>query len=71
LTIGFTKEQPKARNHRDDFYKVKTGSLDIKKFDLTGIAGTFSLKADKKGQEINLPDAFDFPCIGGGSRCKL
>jgi len=51
-------------------FKVQGGTLDIKKFDLTGIAGSFSLKAEKKGEAIDVTGAFDFPCTGGGSRCK-
>lgn len=53
-----------------NYYGVKQGSLDIKKFDQTGIAGTFSLKAEKMGKVIDVSGAFDFPCTGNGSKCK-
>jgi hypothetical protein len=59
-----------------DYYRVTQGRLDIKKFNFQGVTGTFSLKAmplrvADKGQDINLEGAFDFPCTGAGSRCKL
>jgi hypothetical protein len=59
-----------------DYYRVTEGQLDIKKFNFDGIVGTFSLKATPlklkdKGRDINLEGAFNFPCSGAGSRCKL
>jgi hypothetical protein len=59
-----------------DYYRVTDGQLEIKKFNFEGVSGTFSLKATPlrvkdKGKEINLDGAFNFPCAGVGSRCKL
>ena len=57
-----------------DYYRVTEGNL--KKFDFERVAGKFSLKAaplkpEDKGKDINLEGAFNFPCTGAGSRCRL
>ena len=55
-------------------YRVEEGTLDIKKFDHEGVAGTFSIKAagrgDDRDKKINVVGAFDFPCTGAGG-CAL
>ena len=58
------------------YYRVTDGQLDIKKFNFEGVAGTFSFRAapfklEDKAKVINLEGAFNFPCIGAGSRCRL
>jgi hypothetical protein len=52
------------------FRLSEPGTLDITKFDLTGITGTFTFKAksfDGK-QAIEVKGSFDYPCVGAG--CK-
>lgn len=50
----------------DSFTVSEPGTLDITKFDLTGITGTFALKAKsldgKKSIEVH--GSFDYPCVG-------
>lgn len=56
---------------KQGLYGKGEGTLVIKKFDLTGVAGTFSFKAKRiggKDEWINVEGAFDFPCTGG--KCK-
>jgi hypothetical protein len=52
-------------------YKIsEPGTLDLTKFDLTGITGTFTFKAksfDGK-QAIEVKGSFDYPCVGAA--CK-
>ena len=60
-----------------DAYKVsEDGKLSITKFDKTGIAGSFSFKAEQgfpkdnaAPKKISVDGTFDFPCSGGGN-CK-
>ena len=51
-------------------FKLKAGTLDIKKFDLTGVAGSFAIKAESKGETIDVSGAFDYPCTDSGHRRK-
>ena len=52
------------------FSVSEPGTLDISKFDLTGLTGTFSFKAksfDDK-QTVEIKGSFDYPCTGAA--CK-
>jgi hypothetical protein len=53
-------------------YSVKSGSLDVTRFDDTGIAGAFALAATKLGgtEQVKVTGTFDFPCPAGYSKCK-
>lgn len=45
-------------------YRVKSGSLEVKKFDATGIAGTFDLSLEQMGapdKVVHLTGGFDMP----------
>lgn len=60
-----------GKNH----YRVTGGRIDLKKFNFDGVTGTFALratsvKAEDKGQVINVEGSFNFPCTGAGSRCR-
>ena len=52
------------------FRLSEPGTLDITKFDLTGLTGTFTFKAksfDGK-QAVEIKGSFDYPCVGAA--CK-
>jgi hypothetical protein len=55
-------------------FRASEGTLDITKFDLEGIAGTFTFKANaipkEPGKTIEVVGTFNFPCTGAGGRCK-
>jgi len=60
----------------DDLYGLdEPGELKVTKFDKSGVAGTFSLKAGERftfgasPKKVTLQGTFDFPC-DGGSVCK-
>jgi hypothetical protein len=58
-----------------DYYQVTGGKIDLAKFNMEGVTGTFSLKAvpfpsADQGKTINLEGTFNFPCTGVGSRCR-
>jgi hypothetical protein len=50
-------------------YIASGGSVEIKKFDMAGVSGSFSLQAKSRaGKQIEVKGTFDYPCTGG--RCK-
>jgi hypothetical protein len=56
-------------------YRVTGGRVELKRFNFDGVTATFTLKAipvraEDKGNEINVQGAFNIPCTGVGSRCK-
>lgn len=56
------------------FNVSEPGTLQITKFDKSGIAGKFNFKAEEFAAEgtpkkVNVEGKFDFPCSGGGN-CK-
>lgn len=55
-----------------DSYRVKSGSLEVTRFDDTGLAGTFAFVANKlEGNgEVKVTGTIDFPCPPGYSKCK-
>ena len=65
VTVGL---RPAGKHQSFDL--SEPGTLDITKFDLTGLTGTFTFKAksfDGK-QAIEIKGSFDYPCVGAA--CK-
>ena len=61
--VGFTPPGGK----RESYGVTGSGTLDVKKFDKTGIAGTFHLTAEKLfkgGDAITIDGDFDYGCAG-------
>lgn len=66
LAVMINLRPPGARSH---FSVAEPGTMTLTKFDLTGIAGTFTFKAaSSKGQKVEIKGSFDYPCAGGA--CK-
>lgn len=59
-------------NIAKDAYKSNGGSFDVKKFDKTGLAGTFTLQAEEAfatgaPKKVTIEGAFDLACTGSSS----
>jgi hypothetical protein len=62
--LGVTVSLRPPTGHKS-FEVSEPGAMDITKFDATGIAGTFTLKAKSRdGKAIEIKGSFDYPCVG-------
>jgi hypothetical protein len=55
---------------RHAYYRKPEGTVEIKKFDTTGLTGTFAFVATARdGKSVNVSGTFDYPC-NGRTLCK-